>query len=203
MRNNLKYSLLSLALMGLLFFLFTGCSQKDRMVQKLQRTLAQEPPYAYKITVYFLSPYFETRVPIPLEDLLSEKYRDEYVAEFKENLGDSYAEMIEAGYEGPLTVIHLSGSETAESIRAIRERLQPETIEPVEASGRTNARVYYLLESSSGEKLLELLVNATPETIYINEIEVKTNEAFYQIIYPCLGDQAELLKQYFDGVSSE
>lgn len=183
----------SLLLLGFILFLLVGCNHQECMIQELQNTLSENSQDEYRITVYFLSPYFDSRAPIPLEDLLNGTFS-------KENLVDPYSDIIDIDddYKGPLTIFHLSGSETDESIRIIREKLRPEIIEPMEKSGKINARVYYILENPSGETLLDLLVYAAPDTIYMNGIEVKNNSVFYQIIYSCLGEQAELLEQYFN-----
>ena len=169
------------ALIGLLFCLtllltcLAGCGSKgERAAERVQSALAKADPEDLRITVWFSDPRVMTRVPMTLEQLLACDFCD---------------------------VFHLSGEETAASVRVLREELRPEMVEAVKPSGYMNARVCYLLETGDGDKLLELIVYADSGTLYFNGVEVRDHEIFYRIIYPCLGDLADELWQYFGSVN--
>lgn len=187
-------------LFPLLFSMLTGCKTQHRIYRDLQAAIAREARNDFKITVYFLDPSFETRSPIPLEELLSEKHWKEYVSTLKEEFGDTYSEVFGEEYEGPRSVFQLSGQQAFESVQVIRDKLLPEMIVPTEQTGNMNARLCYVLENSAGKQILELVVCAESGSIRFNGMEVKTNAIFYEIIYPCMGDKADLLWQYFGSV---
>ena len=183
-----------------LISLMTGCNMQRILYRELQESIARESQDGFQITVYFIDPFCMTRTPISLEDLLSEKYGSEYVETLQEGLGETYNEVFGEEYEGPRSVFHLSGQQAFESVRVIRDKLLPEMIVPTEQSGKMNARLCYVLENSEGKQILELIVYAGSDSVYFNGTEVKTNAIFYEIIYPCMGEKANLLWQYFGSV---
>ena len=137
-KNEGRWIMRKTAVLGMLFLftalLFSGCSRQHRMIKKLQDAIVQEQPEDFKITVYFLSPWFMVNRAISVEEMLT--------------------------FEEELEVFHLSGQEAYNSVQIIRECLQEDMIEPVKQSGCMNARLYYVLENKVEEKILEIIVYA-------------------------------------------
>ena len=170
----------TLVILAALFclLLLPGCSQKSKLCNQIQDAIAEENLDDLRITVYFMDPDVTFRAYPTLEQLTSPN--NEWV-----------------------TVYHLEGRETYDSIQVIQNQLRPDGIELIEQtkSSHVNARVYYILENKRGEKILELLVGGTsPGCLLLNGVPVAYNAVFYDIIHPCIGFQAEDLWQYFGSV---
>ena len=107
------------------------------------------------LSIYYISPYVWTRVPVSIADLCA--YDD-------------------------VRIIKIHHSELEEHYESLT-KLDATALQTVTEKTGINARLYYVFEVDS-EKVLEVVINGPYSSIYVNGVEVHNHPVFFELIAP-------------------
>jgi len=123
-------------------------------VRQLSRYIDNGNLGELRLTIYYLSLYTLTIMPVSVDFLIND------------------------WYEQKITVC---GDKLQEKIHYFNQ-VKGAKLLPTRKAGYVNARIYYVFETASGEKILDVVVCSTNFTLYVNGVEYEANVAFFNII---------------------
>ena len=118
------------------------------------------------LSIYYMSPYIFTDIPLSVDDLISDNTTTKTV---------------------------ISGSDLEEHINLFDQISNYNLIPVKKKSSYLNVRMYYVLESRKNGKLLDVAMwggNGEDNSIFVNGVEVKGNNILYDVIIPFLPEDA-------------
>jgi len=155
--------------------LLSGCGSGNMQSRDTPQTfleiIGDENLDDISLTIFFLSPYVSTRIPLSIDDLIN----------FPET-----------------SKIVVNGEKLGDHVDLLNQLANTDLV-PVEGKVYINARVYYVFESKTSGKIFEVAMwgaqlddesNYIEPCIIVNGIAINVNEIFYDVIIPFLPEDA-------------
>jgi len=137
-------------------------SRPEAALNYFSRRLENNDLDEVALTIYYMSPFVLTRMPVSVSDLRDGMHEYRVVVE---------------------------SSELKEHIDLLRT-FTSESLISAEQRGGINARIYYVFETASGHKLIDVVMWSEHGNIIVNGYEFKRDDVFYDIIMPFLPERA-------------
>ena len=146
--------------------ILSGCGQDDMRSEKVlndfSRLIESGKLNDLSLTIYYISPYILTEIPLSVDDLIN----------------------FNSGKK-----IVISGSDLEENIDLFKKITKNDLI-PVKKTSQIDARFYYVFESEKEGKILDVAMWGNNNSVFVNGFEVEENDVFYDIIKPFLPEDA-------------
>jgi len=130
------------------------------------------------LTIYYLNPFFITRYPISIDDLV---YGITGLNEPIRERND-----IHGIYDHKIIVDSYRLKEHIELIKQMSDYF----LIPVEYESYIDTRIYYVFKTEECNSVLDVSMWGNNNSMFINGIEIKENKFFYDIIMPFLPEDA-------------
>ena len=124
-----------------------------------------------RLTIYYMSPFLLTLVPISTDSLSTGGFADKIVV------------------DGEILEKHID---------LINQMIDADLI-PIKPQTYVNARIYYKFETHGGKNLFDVAMWGFDDNLFVNGVEVEENDIFYDVIMPFLPDTIKNeLKAYIE-----
>lgn len=135
--------------------------------EKLSKALMNKNLDDLSLTIYYMSPYIATRMPVSVNELQKDMYQ----------------------YK-----VTISGRGLMDHSDLLNRLADTELI-PIEHEYdkeimRINARLYYYFETSKDKKIYSVAMWGENESVFVNGIEIEEDEVFYDVIIQFLPEIA-------------
>ena len=143
------------------------CATKP--LRKFSKLIEQEQFNDINLTIYYMSPYISTGVPLNVDALIK----------FGSSSDISDVEKIV-----------ISSNDLEEQVDLLNH-ISKATLIPVMKKSYLNARIYYVFETKKGDKTFDVAMwGGGNNSMFVNGVEVKENTIFYDVIIPFLPEDA-------------
>ncbi len=178
-KKQITFGFIILLLLAVTFI--CGCTEVNMFSKKplldFSELIENENINNISLTIYYISPYILTDIPLSVDDLIN---------------------------SNSVKKIVINGNDLEEHIDLFKH-ISNDVLLPVKKKSYLDARLYYVLESKENGKLFDVTMwGGDNNSIFVNGFEVKENYIFYDLVKPFLPeDAAKELDNYVAGIWPE